>query len=189
MDWLPDFIAAVVSLCTAVMSTQYDLRSASQRIRGHENGISSATGSCVKLQGACIRQCGNSTVVPSSRIFWTLQKGIVRSFQSLLRLERNDIHISESLVNPSPLSVFAGWMIVALALSITLEISDGRRHHAIFLSYGILVSTVLGVVECAPLSSVLLTNVPWSVAIGLACCAVYPRRKNVLQYSDDEKDG
>lgn len=80
-------------------------------------------------------------------------------------------------------------MIVALALSITLEISDGRRHHAIFLSYGILVSTVLGVVECAPLSSVLLTNVPWSVAIGLACCAVYPRRKNVLQYSDDEKDG
>ncbi|ORY12921.1 hypothetical protein BCR34DRAFT_600226 [Clohesyomyces aquaticus] len=115
-------------------------------------------------------------------MFWTLQKGIARGFPS------NSTHIPESLSDPSPLTVFVGWLIVALALSITLEVSDGSRHHAIFLSYGILVSIILGVVECAPLSSVLLTNVPWSVAIGLVCCAVYPRRKNGAKYPDDEKD-
>jgi hypothetical protein len=77
---------------------------------------------------------------------------------------------------------------VALMISITWEVSGGSRLHSYFLLCGGLVAIILGVLECATLSSILLTNVPWCVAFGLMFCAVFPGRKKIIEHPRDRKD-
>ncbi|KAF1995530.1 hypothetical protein P154DRAFT_343108 [Amniculicola lignicola CBS 123094] len=145
-------ISAILAIGTALLSTQYDLRAGSHGIAGGGDGVSGTTGSCTNLLGAFTRWCGGSTA-NSSRIFWTLDRGIVQMFQGTARRGKHDTHIPESLSDPSPLTAFAGWLIVALVISITLEVSSRNRLHGIGLPCSMFFAIMLGFFECATLAA------------------------------------
>ncbi|OAL56799.1 hypothetical protein IQ07DRAFT_18780 [Pyrenochaeta sp. DS3sAY3a] len=81
-------------------------------------------------------------------------------------------HIGDRMLDfvtrPSSDALLCGWMALALALAIYHESRSNHRYRSIFLVGSVLLALLLGVVERSHLNTIILTNIPWCLTLGVA---------------------
>jgi len=63
--------------------------------------------------------------------------------------------------------LFAGWLLAALAITTFYHISKRDRSQNIFIVGSVLAAMAIGGVDCTSVNSIVLTNVPWCISLGL----------------------
>jgi hypothetical protein len=91
-----------------------------------------------------------------------------KGFQRYIGQVFQTYQFPENLSDPSPLLVLTLWMTVAVVLTGYRELYNTTRGLDIAVAGSICSAFILGVLESASLRTILLTHLPWCLALGLA---------------------
>jgi hypothetical protein len=73
----------------------------------------------------------------------------------------------EAVRRPSPTTLLVSWLVMTLAVVAYYEAHPGHRHRTAFLFGGVLVATIVGVMEGSGADTIILTDMPWCIALGI----------------------
>lgn len=118
-----------------------------------------------------IRRCvdlvrlGGSSENGNDPVLWRLQRWIGAKLSRLVGTKT--FHVPDMIRSPSPSVLLASWLVMALAAAAYHETLSRREHRTTYLFGSALVALLLGMVEQSGVETVILTNVPWCLALGM----------------------
>ena len=68
---------------------------------------------------------------------------------------------------PSPLTLVVSWVVLAIAVAAYYETHPGHRYRRFFIVGSAFVALLIGVSEQSSMSTMILTNIPWCVTLGI----------------------
>jgi hypothetical protein len=78
-------------------------------------------------------------------------------------------------------------VVTVLAVVAYYEAQPGDRHRTAFLLAGVFVATVVGAMEGSSADTIILTNMPWCITLGILMDALMYRLVSVKSRSSREK--
>ncbi|KAF2132134.1 hypothetical protein P153DRAFT_354780 [Dothidotthia symphoricarpi CBS 119687] len=82
-------------------------------------------------------------------------------------LHQTRLRIPEMLRRPSPSTLLVSWLILALAVAAYHETHPGNMRRKALLLGSLFIALLIGVVEGSGTSTVLLTDLPWCLSLGI----------------------
>jgi hypothetical protein len=77
------------------------------------------------------------------------------------------MRLPEAIRRPSPTCLLVSWMVTTLGVVAYYEARPGHRYRTAFLIGAVFVATVFGLMEGSSTDTIILTNMPWCIALGM----------------------
>jgi hypothetical protein len=144
---------------------------------GREATVRTLKGTCEKLVS-----CWQSDYGQKEPMFWRLQRWILvsvpkriselwsltlRKYPGKTGSHLLGIRIPEALRQPSPTTLLVSWLVITIVTIAYYEDHPRHRLRKAVLLGSAIVAIFIGTVEGSSVDTMLLTNVPWCVALGI----------------------
>ncbi|OCK78750.1 hypothetical protein K432DRAFT_444408 [Lepidopterella palustris CBS 459.81] len=160
-----DSFGILLSIVVASASTQYDIQvHERRRLHVRERLIDSVHHTKAAATGCdhWSRPFGYGDA-NSRPLFWKLQRWIMSAISQLLGHAR----VPEAILNPSTRAVFSGWLLLALGCTAFYQLHEHDRYQNIFIVGSIIAAAMIGMLESSGGDTIILTNMPWCITLGL----------------------